>query len=105
MCQDAKFHQQIVCHLPLGISCFTKFLLDWGAAAIATPISMQYQRLLLVQGVLEIPSVVNAKLMGTKKNREVLAKYLEMVQTHYTELSSDEDVIMGTFLLMKMQTP
>ena len=54
------------------------------------------------QGVLEVPSVVNAKLMSTEKNKEILAKYLEMVQTHYTEPSSDEDVVMGTFLLMSV---
>ena len=50
-----------------------------------------------MQGGLEIPCVVNAKLIGTKKNKEILAKYLEMVQTHYTEPSSDEDVIIPGF--------
>ena len=51
---------------------------------------------------LEIPCVVNAKLLSKKKNKETLAKCLEMVQTHYTELSSDEDIIMGYFLAMSV---
>ena len=55
-----------------------------------------------MQGGLEFPCVVNAKLIGTKENKEILAKYLEMVQTHYTEPSSDEDVIMGSFLSMSV---
>ena len=53
-----------------------------------------------MQGCLEIPCVVNAKFIGKKNNKEILTKYLEMVQTHYTEPPSDEDVIMGYFLAM-----
>ena len=49
---------------------------------------------------------VNAKLIGTKKKKkkkkEILAKYLEMVQTHYTEPPSDEDVIMGSFMAISV---
>ena len=55
-----------------------------------------------MQGCLEIPCVANAKLIGKKKNKEILTKYLEMVQTHYTEPPSDEDVIMGSFLAMSV---
>ena len=56
-----------------------------------------------MQGGLEIPCVVNAKLIGTKKNKDFLAKYLEMAQTRYTEPSSDGDVIiMGSFLAMSI---
>ena len=55
-----------------------------------------------MQGGLEIPCVANAKLITTKKNKEIVAEYLEMVQTHYTEPSSDEDVIMGSFLVMSV---
>ena len=55
-----------------------------------------------MQGGLEIPCVVNAKLITTRKNKEILAEYLEMVQTHYTEPSSNEDVIMGSFLAMSV---
>ena len=100
ICRDAEFHPQIVGHLLLEISRFTKCLLDRGATITATFSSTYYQRSPPVQGVLEIPCLVNAKLIGTKKNKEILAKYLEMVQTHYTESSSEEDVIMGSFPAM-----
>ena len=96
-CRDAEFHPQIVGCLPLEISRFTKFLLDRGVTITATLSTTHYRRSSLVQGGLEIPCVVNAKLIGTKKNKEILAKYLEMVQTHYTESSSDEDVIIPGF--------
>ena len=101
-CRDVEFYPQIVGHLPLEISWFTKFVLDCGATIAVTLSSTHYQRSPLVQGGLEIPCVVNAKLIGTEKNKEILAKYLEMVQTHYTGPSSDEDVIMGYFLAMSV---
>ena len=101
-CPDAGFHPQIVGHLPREISWFIKFLLDLETTVTATLSSMHYWRLPLVQGGLQIPCVVNAKLIDTKKNKEILAKYLKMVQTHYTEPSSDENVIMGSFLAMSV---
>ena len=76
-------------HLPLEISWFTKFLLDCGATITASFSSTHYRRSPLAQGGLEVPCVVNAKLIGTKKNKKILTKYLEMVQTHYTEPSSE----------------
>ena len=100
--RDSEFHPQIVGHLQLVIYRFTKFLLDRGATITASFSSTHYRRSPLVQGGLEIPCVVNEKLIGTKKNKEILAKYLEMIQTHYTEPSSDEDVIMGSFLAMSV---
>ena len=75
-CRDAEFHSQIVGHLPLEISRFTKFLLDRGATITAPVSSTHFRRLPLAQEGLEIPCVVNAKLVGTKKNKEILAKYL-----------------------------
>ena len=56
-------------HVPLEISCFTKFLLDRGATLTATFSSTHYQRSTQVQGALEIPCVVNAKLISTIKNK------------------------------------
>ena len=41
-CRDAEFHSQIVGHLPLEISRFTKFLLDRGATIAATLSSTHY---------------------------------------------------------------
>ena len=81
-CRDAEFHQQIVSHLPLEISYFTKFLLDCGATVTATLITTHYRSSTLLQGGLEISCVVNAVLIGAKKNKETLAKYFEMAQTH-----------------------
>ena len=77
-------------------------MLDRGATITATLSSTHYRRSPLVYRSLEIPGVVNAKLIGTKKNKEILAKNLEMIQTHYTEPSSDEDIIMGSFLAMSV---
>ena len=37
-----------------------------------------------MQGDLEIPCAVKTKLIGKKNNKEILAQYLEMVQTHYS---------------------
>ena len=62
-CPDAEFHPQLVGHLPLEISRFTKFLLDRGATITATLSSTHYRRVPLVQGGLEIPCVVKAKLI------------------------------------------
>ena len=73
-CGDAVFHPQIVDHLLLEISWFTEFLLDCGATITATCISTRYRRSPLVQGAQEIPCVVNPKLIGTKKNNEIIAK-------------------------------
>ena len=77
-------------------------MLDGGYTITAAFSSTHYLRSPLVEGGLEIPCVVNAKLIDAKKNEEIPAKYLEIVQTHYTELSSDEDVIMGSFLAMSV---
>ena len=42
ICWDTKLHQQIEGHLPLEISCFTKFKLGRGAIVTATPSSIYY---------------------------------------------------------------
>ena len=55
-----------------------------------------------MEGGLEIPCVVNSKLIGTKKNTEISAKYLEIVKTRYTEPSFDENVIICSFLAISL---
>ena len=55
-----------------------------------------------MQRRLEIYFVVNSKIIGVKKNEQILAKYLEMFQTHYTGISSDKDVTMGYFLALSV---
>ena len=104
-CRDAAFHQKIIVdHLPLEIYFFYKTFAGSATLTVAitsTLSNTHFQRSPLVQRNLEIPCFVNASLIGTK-NKEILAKYLEMVETHYTELSSNEDVIMGFFLAMSV---
>ena len=73
-CRNAEFYPQIVGHLLLEISRFAKFLLDRGATITATFNSTHHRRSPLMQGGLEIPCIINAKLIGTKKNKEILAK-------------------------------
>ena len=53
-CRDAEFQQQIMDHLPLEISRFTKLVLDREATVSATFSSTHYRRSPLVQGGLEI---------------------------------------------------
>ena len=68
-CRDAEFYPQIVSHIPLGISWSTKYLLNCETTITATLSGTYYQRSLLVQRGLEIPWVVNAKLISTNKNK------------------------------------
>ena len=89
-------------HLRLRISRFSKFLLDRGTKVTATHSSTHYQRSPLVEGGLEIPCVVNSELIGTKKNTEISAKYLEIGKTRYTEPSFDENVIICSFLAISL---
>ena len=75
------------------MSRLTKFILD-GGATVTTTFSGTH--------CLGILCVVNLKLIGTKKNKKIWEKHLEMVQTHFIEPSSDEDVIIGSFLTMSI---
>ena len=59
---------QTVGHLPLELSRITKFLLDRGAVVTAEVSGRHYQRSVLFQGGLEVPCIVTAKLIGTKRN-------------------------------------
>ena len=79
-----------------------KLLLDCWARITATFSNTHYRRSPLVQGGVENPCVVNVKLIGTKKNKEILGKYLKTVQSHYTEPWFHEDVIMDSFLAMSI---
>ena len=65
----------------------------------ATLSSTHYRISPLVQEGLKIPCIVNAKLIATKKNKKILAKYLEMGQNHYML----PWVLSWLCLLMKMQ--
>ena len=89
---------RIVGHLPIEVSRLTTFLLDRGAAVSATLISTRYRSSPLVQGGLEIQCVVEARMIGTRTNKTILSKYLELVNKTYSEPSADDTTAVGTFL-------
>ena len=108
ICQDEEFHPQIVGHLPLEMSWFTKFLLDRGATITATLSSTHYRSLPLVQGGLEIPYVVNAKLISTKKIKKSLQsiwKWFKLIKQNRHLRKMLSWVLSRLCLLMKMQPP
>ena len=96
--EDEHGEEQIVGHLPLELSRFTKYLLDRGAIVIAILSSTHYRRSVLVQGGLEIPYIVKAKLIGTEKNKRILARYLELVNNNYVDVSPENEIIVGSFV-------
>ena len=67
---DETGKEQIVGHLPLELSRFTKYLLDSGAVVTAKLTSTHYRRSVLVQG---------AEMIATEKNKRILAHYLEII--------------------------
>ena len=87
--------ETIVGHLPIEVSRLTKFLLDRGATVTATLTSKSYRRSPLVQGGLEIPCLVQAKMIGTQINKIILSKYLNMIKETYVEPDPDETIIAG----------
>ena len=100
-CRDAEFHPRIVGCLPLEISRFTKFLLDRGVTITATLSTTHYRRSSLVQGGLEIPCVVNAKLSVQRKIKKSLLsiwKWFKLIiqNRHLMKMLS----FLGSFLAM-----
>ena len=83
-------------HLPREISRASKFLLDRGADMTAKLTSTDYRRSPLVQGGIEIPCKVIVKMRATRKNIEILEKYLEIIRAVYEE--PELPVILGSFL-------
>ena len=98
VCQMADGVESIVGHLPIEVSRLTKFLLDRGATVSATLTSVSYRRSPLVQGGLEIPCLVQARMIGTQINKIILSKYLSLVNETYSEPSPEETLIVGTFV-------
>ena len=83
-------------HLPREISRVTKFLLDRGAEMTTVLTSEHYRRSPLVQGGLEIPCRVKIIMVNTKKCSQVLDRYLDLIDTLYTE--PNPPVILGSIL-------
>ena len=85
-------------HLPLEISRVTKFLLDRGAEIRVKLTETHYRRSPLVQGGLEIPCVLVAKMNSySVRNQMLLQKYLELVKQLYIEPKNEE--IVGSFMV------
>lgn len=83
-------------HLPQEIARITKFLLDRGAKLTLTLTSDRYRRSPLVQGGLEIPCLVKIVMINTNKNNKILDRYLELINTFYTEPTLP--VVLGSIL-------
>ena len=93
----------IVGHLSMEISRATKYLLQRGSTVTATLSSTSYRRSPLEQGGLKIPCRVSVWMPETMKNREIAAKYKEIVDMLYTE--SDGSEVLGSFLHHDMDLP
>ena len=79
-------NNQIVGHLPLEVSRVIKYLIDRGAEVTAQLTSTNYQRSPLIQGGLEIPCVVVAKINGhSARNQMILQKFEQLVNDLYAE--------------------
>ena len=74
-------------------------MLDSGAIASAKLMSTHYRRSPLVQGGIEIPSVVTVPIPGTVINQLLMERYKQLVETLYTEPKEEE--ILGTFLQLE----
>ena len=86
----------IVGHLRMEISRVTKFLIDRGGSIIVELTSDHYRRSSLIQGAIEIPCKVTAKIPGTVITLLIMVKYIQLVQKLHTE-PEDEDIL-GSFL-------
>ena len=84
---------KIVGHLLMGISCPTKFLLQWGAVIKTKFSSTIYRKSPLVQGVLEIPYEVSVSVPATLKNKQITEKFKYMVDVLYDE--PDDCAVLG----------
>ena len=83
-------------HLPREISRVTKFLLDRGAKMTTVLTSEHYRRSPLVQGGLEIPCRVQITMANTKKCSQILDRYLDLIDTLYSQPNPPE--ILGSIL-------
>ena len=91
-------NNQIVGHLPVEVSRVIKYLIDRGAEVTAQLTSTNYQRSPLIQGGLEIPCVVVAKMKGySARNQMILQKFEQLVNDLYAE--SKNEKIVGSFLV------
>ena len=67
-------------HLPMEISGVTKFFIDRGGSIIVELTNDHYRRSLLIQGGIEIPCKVTAKIPGTVIKLLIMERYIQLVQ-------------------------
>ena len=79
----------------MELSRLSKFLIDRGALKEAELSSTNYRQLPLVQGGLEISCIIRIKMLSTRKNKELLARYKKIYDENYSEA---EELVMGSFL-------
>ena len=79
----------------MKISRVTNFFIDRGGSIIAELTSDHYRRSPLIQGSIEIPCKVTAKITGTVINLLIMEKYIVLVLKLYVE-PKDEDIL-GSF--------
>ena len=85
--------RKIAGHLSVEISRATKYLLDCGPEVIVKVTKTHYCWSPLVQGGLEIPCVLEAKMNGySVRNQVLLQKCLELVNDLYAECNNEEIV-------------
>ena len=90
-------NNQIVGHLPIEVSRVIKYLIDRGAEVTAQLTSTNYQRSPLIQGGLEIPCVVVAKMNGySARNQMILQKFEQLINDLCAEPKNE---IVGSFLV------
>ena len=79
MVREIGKDETAVGHLPMEISRVTKFFIDRGGSIIAELTSDHYRRSPLIQGGIEIPCKVTAKIAGTVINLLIMEKYIQLV--------------------------
>ena len=88
---------QTLGHLPREISRATKFLIDRGAEVNVQVSGNHYRRSPLVQGGLEIPCRLSARIsVPSVKNNMLIERYKSILEELYEEPS--EEIIMGSLL-------
>ena len=83
----------------MEVSRVIKYLIDRGVEVTAQLTSTNYQRSPLIQGGLEIPCVVVAKMNGySVRNQMFLQKFDQLINDLYAEPTNEE--IFGSFLVL-----
>ena len=82
----------------MEVSRVIKYLIDRGTEVTAQLTRKNYRRSLLIQGGLENPCVVVAKMNGySARNQMILQKFEQLVNDLYAEPKNEE--IVGSFLV------